>query len=97
MDINKLYEALSEEERDYLAFLMNNDKIKSSNCTIKNWADYYLKKSKITLQLYNILVEGINTYWGTNMLISELTFENFIKVKGAGEKKWLNIIQLRGY
>jgi len=98
MDIKKLFDSFSKEEKQQLLFLLTEESVKSDDCRLLTWAkNQHLIENNMSIRLYNCLQNGIRHTWGESMLLSELTFPAFIKQRNNGQRAWHEFIELRGY
>lgn len=97
MDIKKIYEAFTDEEKKLMMFYLTEENVKSENCLLYNWL--VLNKQNMSVRLFNCLNYQF-IYRKLNkdqLLLSQLTKDVFCKIRNAGEKSWKEFVELRGY
>jgi len=93
MDILKLYECLSSDEKNQLMYLLKKERIQDSELMkVRDWCS----KVNVSGRLNNVLL----WQWGRDCdtkLVSDITKQEFLAIRNAGKKTWQEFIELRGY
>lgn len=99
MNIKKLFECLTEEEKTEMFSLLKNDPIfidRELN-SVSKFLEKYSANSTMSRRLYNNLTMGIKHHgWGL-LSVKELTLEKFTYQRNAGKKSWEEFVEMRGY
>lgn len=91
MDIARLYECLSMDEKKQLLYLLKKEKVEDSKqMFVRDWVD----KIEPSVRLRNLLMAK---WRRENKLVSEVTAEEFFTIRNAGQKSWCEFEELRGY
>ena len=96
MHIEKFIESLTTDEKCKIYHILQKDIPLRKDITILDWLDidYIIKNMSMRLihLLHKILRET-----SQNLLLSELTWEMFIKVRGGGNKSWAEFEEFRNH
>jgi hypothetical protein len=94
MNIKKLIDCLTNEERQKLLSLLEERKAHDVNVPFTK----FIEETDCSVRLYNVLREGMRWRGWDKLMISELDFNEFSKQRNAGVQSWLEFIKLRdGY
>ena len=95
MEIIKLYNILSKDEKDELFCYIKSEKSKEIN--VSDFLLYLEKNKKGTLRLKNILSTGYNLkdIDLINLSIDEIDFRLFMMQRNAGKKTWQEFLNLK--
>jgi hypothetical protein len=93
MDILKMYECLSSDEKKQLMYLLKKERIQDAELMrVRDWC----RKAQVSVRLYQILLKT----WGKDCdtkLVSDITKQEFFAIRNAGQKTWEEFTELRGY
>jgi hypothetical protein len=93
MDIVNFYNCLSDNEKSILYRLLKDEKTKSAEeIHIEDWAE----KADISVRLFNILKSRFSKS-KCNKTAHDITFSDFMGIRGAGQKSWHEFTLARGY
>ena len=93
MDIINLYNCLSDNEKSILYKLLKDEKTKAAEeIHVEDWAE----KHGVSCRLYNILKSRFPKS-KCNKTAHDITFSDFMGIRGAGQKSWHEFTLLRGY
>lgn len=70
-------------------------KIKATQMTVRDWVYKATEKRLISVRLFNILMIGWGRYEDCIEIISDITKDEFLSIRNAGEKTWNEFNKLR--
>lgn len=93
MDIINLYNCLNDNEKSILYKLLKDEKTKAAEeIHVEDWAE----KADISVRLFNILKWRFPKS-KCNKTADDITFSDFMQIRGAGQKTWHEFTLARGY
>ena len=93
MDIKKLFDSLTENEKSVFYTLLKSEKTKySEELHVVDW----IKIVGASHRLYNIICSNYPKDKGF-ITPNDITYNDFMLIRGAGDKCWSEFTILRGY
>jgi hypothetical protein len=94
MDIEKFVESLTTSEKSKIYYLLQKDIPLKKDIKIMEWLNIPYIYQNISMRLINVLYLIIREP-NENLLLSELTFEMIIKIRGGGNRTWAEFEEFR--
>jgi hypothetical protein len=94
MDIEKFVESLTTSEKSKIYYLLQKDIPLKKDIKIIEWLDIPYIYQNISIRVINVL-HSVIRQTSENLLLSELTFEMIIKIRGGGNRTWAEFEEFR--
>lgn len=95
ISVDEVMKFMKTDELEYLEEVKQELlKIQASQITVRDWVYKATEKRLISVRLFNILTRGWR-YKDDIEIISDITRDEFLSVRNAGEKTWDEFSRLR--